>query len=170
LWSSRFLESGSDSLAAAQTTWQVGQRSYKIELTCCGFFSEFRWCLRIPGCRVSTLTDVCGQFQSRGNFLQEFGHAMRPFATKGQGRPGSTGFSLCGPGFRTLGKAHRLKSVLLKPAPHQNAMQRVNFSNKHRYLLRDCEKFGLTDTQCGLAALHFGIAQQCANAANFRAM
>jgi hypothetical protein len=60
--------------------------------------------------------------------------------------------------------------VLLKPAPHQNAMQRVNFSNEHRYLFHDCEKFRLTDTQCDLAALNFGIAQQCANAANSRAM
>jgi hypothetical protein len=30
-----------------------------------------------------------------------------------------TDFNLCGFGFYTSGKAHRLKSVLLKPGPHQ---------------------------------------------------
>jgi hypothetical protein len=56
-------------------------------------------------------------------------NAVRPFPSKDPARPGSTGFSLCGFDFRTYRKAHRLKSVLPKPASHRNAMQGVNFAN-----------------------------------------
>ena len=51
--------------------------------------------------------------------------------------------SACDFGFGTNGKAHRLKSVLPKPASHRNAIQRIKLvpENKKRFRVR--EKCGL---------------------------
>ena len=60
-------------------------------------------------------------------------------------RPSSTGFSLCD--FRSSGKAHRLKSVLPKPALHRMATRHIKLPSKNRNPFGVCEKCRLGITE-----------------------
>src|SRR5882672_879883 len=110
-------------------------------------------CYLLPGERRGLSAPRLEEFFSTGTRITRLPFMLRPFwqpshspAKSRHGvhttpaRSSSAGFSLCGFDFCTNGNAHRLKSVLLKPASHRNAIRRIKLTTESRFSLRACEE------------------------------